>query len=276
MPIPVVHAYRDDGPMSVLTKWKPRRVECTPTPDHQAIRGQMYVVKYACGNEGCACAISELVCTQLLSKVGVRTLIPCVVTVNPGFAASCNFKSDFPYPIMEGEHFGTTLMEDVEDGPPPSLSDLNSPWELVLLWAADTWVGNIDREKNGNTLLQYAGDGRFHVIASDQSDCFGGTASFCSESFPSGFLKQSSASAPSVLAGAIAAAGGRGAVAEAIRRVQAVVVEIPSVLSTVPTPWWNQSKIQPSSVMGSLRTRAENLQDIIKPADWELPDGVLL
>jgi hypothetical protein len=124
MAIPVVHAYRDDGPMSTLTKWKPRRVECTSTPDHQTIPGQMFVVKYACTNEGCACAISELLCTQLLARAGIQTLSPCIVRVNPGFAASCNMKSDFPYPIKEGDHFGTKHLENVEDGPPPSLGDL--------------------------------------------------------------------------------------------------------------------------------------------------------
>jgi hypothetical protein len=153
---------------------------------------------------------------------------------------------------------------------------LNSPWEIVLLWAADTWVGNIDRERNGNTLLQYAGGAKFHVIAADQSDCFGGTANFCSETFPSRFLKQGRASAPGVLAGAIAAAGGRSAVAEAIRRVQGVAMEVTGLISTVPSSWWSQAKIQPGAVLSALRTRAESLPAIIKPADWELPDGVLL
>ena len=50
----------------------------------------MFVVKYACTKGGCACGISELVCTQLLAKVGVRTLSQCVVKVNPGFAATVN------------------------------------------------------------------------------------------------------------------------------------------------------------------------------------------
>jgi hypothetical protein len=199
-----------------------------------------------------------------------------VVKVNSAFAASCNFKSDFLHPIKEGEHYGTLLLVDVEDGPPLSLVDVSQPWELVLLWVVDTWIGNIDREINGNTLLQHAGSGRFHVIAADQSDCFGGASNFSSDGFPTDFLKQGSAPAPAILAAAIGASGGRKAVSEAIKTVQGVVGQVSGVLSTVPDSWWGQGAIQPSSVLNALHTRAERLPSIINPSAWELPDGVLL
>jgi len=231
MTISTVFAYRDDGPMSILTKWKPRRVECTKTYNHEDVPGEMFVVKYACNKQSCACAISELVCTQLIARVGVRTLSPWIVKVNSGFAASCNLKSDFPYPISAGEHFGTSLETDVENGPPIALEDLAEPWDLVLLWVADTWIGNIDRPTDGNILLKYAGNGMYHLVAADQSDCFCGADLFCSEGFPDGYLKRRTASAPQILPAAIAKTGGKQAVTRAITRVQSVITH------SVVGPW---------------------------------------
>ncbi|MDR3798810.1 MAG: hypothetical protein P4K93_11680 [Terracidiphilus sp.] len=276
MAISTVYAYRDDGFMSPLTKWKPRRVECTRTPDHQGRSGEMFVVKYARGNEGCACAISELVCTQMLSKLGILTLNPFIINVSPGFAASCNFKSDFPYKISPGDHFGTLLETNVENGPPIALIDLMRPFDIVLLWVADTWIGNIDREREGNTLLRLVGTGKYDVIASDQSDCFCGTSRFCSGDFRSTFSKKGSASAPAMLPAAIASAGGRTALTNAISRVQQLLNEIPGILSTVPEPWWHESAIQPADVARALRARSDQLAGIIRPEIWEVPDGCLI
>ena len=275
MPIRLVHAYRDDGPMSVLTKWKPRKVECTKTAEHSDIPGEMFVVKYASSKEGSACAISELVCTQLLAGIGLRTLEPSIVRVSQGFAASCNFKSDFPYAIKEGDHYGTQLVTRVADGPPTALDDLNDPWQLVLLWVADTWIGNIDRERQGNTLLSLASGGRFHLIAADQSDCFGGTSNFVDGQFSARFAKQGKAPAPKPLVAAIAKSGGRSAVAEAVRRVRNATDQVSAALSSVPAQWWRESGISPGFVLSALMARAEGLDSIIKPSEWELSDGVL-
>ncbi len=276
MTLPSVHAYRDDGPMSLPTKWKPRRVECTKNQNHQDLPGEMFVVKYARGAEGCACAISELVCTQLLKQVGIRTLKPYVVRVSPSFAASCNFKTDFPYSISAGEHFGTLLETDVEDGPPPTINDLRDPWDLVQLWVADTWIGNVDRERNGNILLQHAGNGKFDIIAADQSDCFGGASNLCSQQFTKIYLNRGTASAPKILPTAIAKCGGRPAVAQAITKVESVASILSGVVAGVPAAWLSGAAIQPGMLVNALQTRLSKLTEIVRPSQWEVPNGVLI
>jgi hypothetical protein len=276
MPVPTVYAYRDAGPMTVATKWKPRRVECTGAPDHSDAPGIMFVVKYASGKEGCACAISELICTQLLGKVGLRTLDPHLVSVSPSFAASCNLKMDLRYAVSPGYHYGTTLKTDVDDGPPLSLGDLFEPNDLVLLWVADTWIGNIDRPVYGNTLLELAGSSSFHLIASDQSDCFGGTGLMCSEGFESGFLKLKKAPGPEVLTAAIFQSGGSLALCGAIAKVQQAAAELDDVISVVPATWWFGSGLGPSLVKKVLLQRLEHLIEILNPGEWEVIDGVVI
>ncbi len=41
-----VHAYRDNGWMSRLTRWKPRRVYCTDDANHRDEPGVEHVVKF--------------------------------------------------------------------------------------------------------------------------------------------------------------------------------------------------------------------------------------
>ncbi len=262
--------------MADWSKWKPRRVECTGTADHKGLPGKMFVVKYAREREGCACAISELVCTQLLSELEIQTLSPFIVEVGPGFAASCNFKSDFPYKISAGPHFGTLLENDVVDGPPIALEDLLRPFDLVLLWVADTWVGNIDRENHGNTLLKLAKGGKYQMLAADQSDCFCGTSKFCEGTFREVFLKQGPAPAPKLLASTIYLAGGETGLVDAISRVQRISTTVPSILSTVPSAWWGGSGIQPKQLLDALNARSDRLTKIINPGTWGVTDGFLV
>jgi hypothetical protein len=276
MSIQTVYAYRDDGFMANWSKWKPRRVECTNTWDHQNRPGRMFVVKYAREREGCACVISELICTQLLSELGIQTLTPFIVEVSAGFAASCNFKSDFPYKISAGPHFGTLLETDVENGPPLALGNLSRPFDLVLLWVADTWMGNIDRENEGNTLLKPATGGKYQVIAADQSDCFCGTSRFCGANFPEALMNKGTASAPKVLLEAIYSTGRKTGVEDAIDRVRQVKAKIPNILSSVPRVWWKGSRIEPTQLAEALYARSERLTGIINPETWGVPDGLLV
>jgi hypothetical protein len=262
--------------MADWSKWKPRRVQCTNSANHTGLPGETYVVKYAAGSSGCACAISELVCTQLLSELGICTLNPFIVEVSTSFAASCNSKLNLQYPIIPGPHFGTLLDRDVANGPPIALNDLARPFDLVLLWVADTWIGNIDRGVEGNTLLKPAGSGRFHLLASDQSDCFCGASQFCGASFPDVFLDVGKSPAPKVLASAIYSTGGSTALMDAIGRVQQMTSQVPSILSTVPQAWWSGSKIEPTNLVNALHVRADQLTKLIDPAFWGVTDGFLI
>lgn len=262
--------------MAHWSKWKPRRVECTVTANHQDRPGRMFVVKYAREREGCACAISELVCTALLAALGIQTLSPFIVEVSQGFAVSCNSKSDFPYAISPGPHFGTLLDLNVENGPPIAIDDLLRPFDLVLLWVADTWTANIDREKHGNTLLKLTTGGKYQVIAADQSDCFCGTSRFCSARFPEHLMNEGPAPAPALLPAAIYLAGGKAGLVAAIKRVQQARAMVPQVLQNVPRDWWGGSGIEPRTLVEALNARAERLTGIINPEIWEVPDGILI
>ncbi len=276
MPIQNVYAYRDDGFMAGWSKWKPRRVECTTTADHATLPGRMFVVKYAREGEGCACAVSELVCTQLLSELGIQTLSPFIVEVSTGFAASCNFKSDFPYKISAGPHFGTLLETDVANGPPIAIHDLLEPFDLVLLWVADTWLGNIDRENHGNTLLKLAGGGKYQMIAADQSDCLCGTSQFCGGGYREALRRSGPAPAPKLLPASIYLNGGETGLVNAIERVKEATANIASILPTVPKTWWDKSGIQPQQLTDALCARSDRLTEIINPAMWGVTDGLLI
>ena len=262
--------------MANWSKWKPRRVECTTTADHGKLPGHMFVVKYAREGEGCACAISELICTQLLAELGIHTLSPFIVEVSTGFAASCNFKSDFPYKIPPGPHFGTLLETDVVDGPPIALDDLSRPFDLVLLWVADTWMGNIDRENHGNTLLRLVGGEKYEIIAADQSDCLCGTSRFCGGEYQEVLLNTGPAPAPRLLAASIYLAGGETGLVDAIERVRRVRDKIPGILLTVPDVWWNRSGIQPRQLTNALCGRSDRLTEVINPGMWGVTDGLLI
>ena len=63
------------------------------------------------------------------------------------------------------------------------IDDLADPQELVDLWAFGSWLCNIDRELEGNILLALSPDGRFRLVAADQSDCLGGSGRFADGSW---------------------------------------------------------------------------------------------
>jgi hypothetical protein len=270
--LPVLYAYRDDGPKSALSRWKPRRVYCTLTPEHSDKPGQLYVVKYRQGQAGTAALISEVVCTTLLNIMGVATLKPAIVHVSASFSQSCRTKSDIPYEVVEGEHFGTEHLSDVEAGPPLSETDLAHPKEMVRLWVFDTWVGNIDRERDGNILLSLSGE-KFDVIAADQSDCFCGAKVFCSHDCETVMKKHGKAPSAKILASTIFHNGGPVAVKNAIAETRKCLDSIEAALSLVPSMWWGYAKIDPQTIRRILVARAALLEDILKPNEWEVPDA---
>lgn len=273
MPLPIVYAYRDEGAQSVVTRWKPRRVSCTLQADHSDEPGDLYVVKFLQGQTGAAALISEVVCTTLYRSAGLATLDPVIVRASRSFAASLIGNSAIPYEIVPGDHFGTVHRSDVEAGPPPNYGYLANPSQIIRLWVFDSWVNDIDREKDGNILLTAAGSGKFGVVAADQSDCFCGAATFCSSDFLGKMLRTKRAPSVSFLATVIFHHGGPAAIREAIREVRDCVQHIPSALDLVPPPWWEVSKIAPALIDNVLTSRARHLEDILKPDDWVIPDA---
>lgn len=271
--MPIVYAYSDYGPMAEMTRWKPRKVFSTVHADHSDRPGDLYVVKFMQGQAGAAALVSEVVCTSLFRLAGLPTLEPVIVRVTESYAASCRRKSEIPYAVVAGEHYGTVHRSDVEDGPPLGYDDLADPIQILWLWVLDTWVNNIDREKNGNILLSVTGSGKFEVIAADQSDCFCGAATFCSPDFSN--LMMGKGHAPSIpfWTEVIFKNGKSSAIRAAIERVRRCLSYIPQVIGYVPISWWQVSRIEPKSVEQALISRAGRLEDILKPSQWELPDG---
>lgn len=269
----LVHAYRDDGPMAGVTRWKPRRVYCTNDQNHTDPPGQLLVVKFLQGQPGAAALISEVVATNLLRFADFPTLDPFIVRVSDGYAQSCNASSDYPYLVVTGLHFGTLHRADVEAGPPLGYDDLAKPSEVVDLWVADTWLSNIDRDVDGNTLLKLTSSQKFRVIASDQSDCFCGAAVFCSEQMEG--RMSTSRRAPSIqcLIEVLYRNGGPGLIRSAIQRVRSCVPRINEALNLVPREWWNISRIDPNRVRSALENRAGRLGQILDPDQWEVQDG---
>jgi len=168
-----------------------------------------------------------------------------------------------PYDIIPGEHFGTLNRSDVEAGPPPDYSYLADPSQIIRLWVFDTWVNDIDRERDGNILLTAAGSGKFGVVAADQSDCFCGAGTFCSADFQGRMLKTKHAPSVTFLPTIIFHNGGPAAIRKTIREVGDCLKHIPSALSLVPQPWWDTSKIDPRQIENVLISRARRLEDIL-------------
>ena len=272
----LVYAYRDDGAQDEKTKWKPRRVYCTADANHADPPGIPHVVKYARDRESAAALISEAVSTRLLAAGGLATLDMTLVRASESFAASCNSKSDFPYAILQGDHFGTILREDVEAGPPLAYDDIAEPFEIVRLWVFDTWLCNIDRDTYGNTLLKASKAGKFSIIASDQSDCFCGTGRFCSADFAKTMGKRGPAPAIKLLVSAISNTGGPAGIKKAIATVNVALGSLNQALGCAAEAWWGTAKIDPDEVAKVLIERAAKLEDILKPSQWGVPDGAII
>lgn len=231
--LPLVHAYRDDGPQAE-TRWKPRRVFCTLKADHSDAPGTLYVAKLASGRAGSAALISEVISTRLLLIAGFRTLESTIIRVSGGFAASCNSKPDYPGPISAGDYYATVHRDDVGAGPPPSYDVLVQPQELLRLWVFDTWLANIDREVEGNILLTLAASGKFRTIAADQSDCFCGASVFCSDGFSAAMEKRGPASSVAFLPQIIFNHGGPVAIRRAVADARYTSGRIEEALGLVP------------------------------------------
>lgn len=264
-----VFAYRDDGPMASLTRWKPRKIACTEHRDHGDRPGQMHVVKFRQGKPaGAAALISELLCTQLLAAGGARTLEPRIVQVSPAFSASCETKSEISYSIEPGPHYGTILRWDVENGPPLRIDLLAEPQELLDIWAFDSWFYNLDRKTYGNTLLALAPGGKFHLIAADQSDCFGGSGRFADGTWRKVLNVERPAETLDCLDAAILECGVQG-LHLAIEKTRTAFRSVDAAMDAVPQLWWQLAKIDRRAVRAALDQRVRRMETILNVKHWE-------
>jgi hypothetical protein len=265
------YAYSDDGPMTNLirkpTRWRPRRADCTEHEDRSDAPGKKHVVKYRQGPVGTCALISEVLCYNLLKAGGLRTLDARYVDASPGFAASCRAKSDIPYKVVEGLHFGTLLKLNVENGPPTKLSQIEDPQEIVDIWVFDCWVCNIDRELDGNTLMVYEGGKGFYVIAADQSDCFGGSESLSNGRWKAVMKANRAASSVSVLDQAICHLG-PDSVRTAIEKVRSSNSQSAQAMKSIPRSWWQVANLSQDDLRNALNDRISRLENIVDLQRW--------
>jgi hypothetical protein len=265
----IVHAYRDDGWMSELTRWKPRKVYCTDQEDHSDKPGTMHVVKFRRGETGTAALISELVCGELIRCGGLAVLDARLVKVGPGFAQSYKTKPEIGFEVTEGLHFATKLRKSVENGPPAVIEDLADPQELLDLWAFDSWLCTIDRVSDGNILLSLGETGKFHLIAADQSDCFGGAIRFANGEWRQVLQKNGAAPSVPFLDRAIFQAGAADAIRKATDKVRMAAGQIQRAIERVPRDWWLETKIIPAELATELEQRSRRIDEILDLGRWE-------
>jgi hypothetical protein len=255
--------------MSILTRWKPRRVFCTTQADHADKPGIEYVVKFRQDKAGTAALISEIIGTRLLAAGGVRVLDSRLVLASDEFASSYQGKNDVSYLVSAGLHYGTILRQDVENGPPLRREDLAEPCDLLAIWAFDSWLCTTDRKSEGNLLLVPASARQFHLIAADQSDCFGGAGRFADGSWKQVLTERGAAESVSFWQGVVFDCGGASALRDAAEKVGQAARKLEDVLAEIPPDWWKTAQLEPKEVKEALDRRQRRLTEILDIQQWE-------
>jgi hypothetical protein len=268
--LPIVYAYEDRGPvLTQPTRWNPRRVRCTSLADHSDAPGKHYVVKFRRGRPGAAALISEVICWRLMKAMGLRTLDPALVALNPQLAGEYHGMGLIDEPTDDGTHFGTEWAPESESGPLAESQQLADAGELIRMWAADSWVMNLDRENEGNyRLVEPDAQGRFHLVAVDHSDCFLGSSSMLEPGFTDRSCRQGCVAYPRLLEPILAEDQGRllGEAANAIRNCAESVLE--EAAGLVPGEWWAQAGLRPRILEDALRERAARIEEILQVEHW--------
>lgn len=261
-----VHARRDKGYKSSESRWKPRIVVCAHATTDGDIAEYEHVVKYRHGAFGHAAAISEVICGELLDAGGLPVLQRRLVDVSPDFATSYSAPDiQIDYTVVPGLHFGTSHRLDVENGPPLSEHKLATPQQLVDLWVFDTWLSNIDRQVDGNTLLALAHGSKFEVIASDQSDCFCGAGVFGSPGWVDTFLARGLAPPANKRLTDVIMARNPFCFEPAFKRLKQAFSCISASLAAVPNEWWRDAQINPGDVERALDERHQKVRGLFAP-----------
>jgi hypothetical protein len=273
LPLPTVYAYHDQGVFFKQSRWKPRRIACTQTSDHQDAPGIDHVVKLCRDQTSAAALISEVVCHGILRTLGIATLEASLVFVSAAFKRSYHQGSSLGYVVLGDLHFGTVLRETFQ---PADLKTWDSGFrellvdvsELIRIWAADCWIMNIDRDVFGNILLAPGKGGAWHIVAADQSDCFLGSGRLSDGSCFEQSAKQGPVSYLPKLKG-ILMDEGCAALREMVNRIRQAKTIVPEVVKLVPDAWWGFAGVSPKSVIECLLERAERIHVILQIDFWE-------
>lgn len=268
-PLTTVYAREDQGVLVVGTRWEPHRVFCTHRP--RGRRGAEYVVKYRRPDAASAAAlISEVVCHALLRRLGIRTLSAVLVDAAPAFIRASRRQGMLEYEVAAGLHFGTLFRPDVAPAAPETWAWdlLADPAELIAIWAADSWLMNLDRGVYGNLLLEREASGTRHLIAADQSDCFLGAGALADSSFLERSRHHGAAPYLPLLEPALVTLG-PAPLQAMVQRIQDVVSEIPAAVDQVPEEWWPPAGVSEQALIDCLSERAHRLDRIVQLWKWE-------
>jgi hypothetical protein len=271
--LPVVYAKGDGGLLLRGTRWEPRRVLCTRSA-HPSGATVEYVVKYRRpGPVGAAALISEVMCHALLTDLQLGTLEPALVVVSRAVARLYRERHFTDYEVQEGAHFGTVYRPDLEPADPRAWTAtfaeyLVDPTDLVALWAADSWFMNLDRVVFGNILLEVNPQGKVHLIAADQSDCFLGASALADGSYLAR-SRQHGAAPYLPLLEKILLQGGTERLRHIIERIQEMEESVQKAVQLVPAEWWRHASVSPRAIADCLLERANRVERIVELAKWE-------
>jgi hypothetical protein len=271
--LPVVYAKGDGGLLLRGTRWEPRRVLCTQRADWSGAPLE-YVVKYRrSGPVSAAALISEAVSHALLERLQLRTLSAALVEVNAAVARLYAELHLVNYEVLERLHFGTAYRPDLEPADPRTWTpafweSLADPTELVALWAADSWLMNLDRTVSGNILLEVDRRGQVYLIAADQSDCFLGAGALADGSFLTRSHGHGAAPYLPFLERTFLQLGVE-PLRHVIQRIQGMGAALPQVVSVVPEGWWRQANVAPQAVIDCLTERAARIEQVVEQEKWE-------
>jgi hypothetical protein len=271
--LPRVYAKGDSGVLLPGTRWEPRRVSCTRRADRSDAPVD-YAVKYHRSEPvGAAALISEVVSHALLQRLQIPTLSAALVQVSPALARLYAEQQRVEYPVAAGLHFGTLYRPDVEPADPKSWTpafwdDLADPAELVAIWAADSWLMNLDRIVQGNILLEVDPQGKAHLIAADQSDCFLGAGALADGSC-FGRSRGHGAAPYLPLLELTFLQLGVAPLRQVVERIRGVGEIVPEATARVPEEWWRQANGSPQTIIDCLAERASRIDRIVELEKWE-------
>lgn len=258
------------------SRHKPRKVLC------RFCDGTVHPcsVKFAWNPKAAAACISELTTTQTLRHVRhVKTLESVIVRSSDSIYEAAT--GSYPDPIDNiGLHFGTVWRDDVDNGP-AFVSDRVDFGSLFTLYVYDVWLRNLDRRTTGNTLL-FPFAGATAVIASDNSDCFGGCETFIRGAEA---ITRASSSAEVALqredGGAVPWNEFLNGIqipwrilrAQAIDDCRAMVPAIEPSLRLCPPAWSKAAGFDPSFLTSLQHSRARDLPKLLENLDVFSPDA---
>ncbi|MFI5298760.1 MAG: HipA family kinase [Polyangiales bacterium] len=262
MALPLLHGFTDQGPIKEgATRWNPRRIRCTPDASHVEAATDL-VVKFRDDRAtSTAALISEVVAGHLLEAGRIGSLHRHLVSLTSDFAESIGAKRERK--IKAGLHFGTVFKLGVDDGPPDGVDDVAKPQQVIDIYAFDVWLCNFDRNNEGNCLLQPNAGGKHELIASDQSDCFGGAEAIATGAWKSVLKTKRSAETLGCFMHALYRAGVVAAIPDAIRKVRASTRSIGTAIAEVPVEWWDDVQMEPGELNRALGERAERLEEFV-------------